>query len=244
MLAGQGELQVVLSSGCGKPHPLGSHLQDLDQLGGEAEIGSQLRGHSPDGCGRLRVLQPDQGRTAGPERARLFPRDGRERLPQIFAVLQTDGGDQRQLRLADVRGVQPASHSDLHDGEVDLALGEPEEGGGGDCLEVGRRLGFNDSFEQRAEILGTDGLAVNAQPLLDRLQMGGSIESGLEARGGGHGGEQGRGRALAVAASDQDRAVVELGIAVPGEELADALQPEPDAQLLQAGEDLLGVQGR
>jgi hypothetical protein len=37
---------------------------------------------------------------------------------------------------------------------------------------------------------------------------------------------------------------VELGIAEPGEKLADALQPEPDSQLLQAGEDLLRVQGR
>jgi hypothetical protein len=37
---------------------------------------------------------------------------------------------------------------------------------------------------------------------------------------------------------------VELGIAEAGEQLADALQPEPDAQLLQAGEDLLRVQGR
>jgi hypothetical protein len=164
----------------------------------------------------------------------------------MLLVLQADRGDQREDRLADVRGVQPASHPDLDHRQIDLLSREREEGGGGDGLEVGRLLRRRpyDPVQIGSEVFLGDAAAVDPDALADGFQVRRGVEAHLPAGGPGHGGEEGRGRALAVAAGHEDRAKPELRIAQVGAETAEAVQAEPHAQPFEAREDLFrAVQG-
>ncbi len=74
----------------------------------------------------------------------------------LFVVLG-DRGDDRDERADNVGRVEPSAHADLEDGDVDLALGELEEGQGGHDLEVGRMI---------------DELPLGHQAVDHRLQLG------------------------------------------------------------------------
>jgi len=50
---------------------------------------------------------------------------------------QGDRGDNRNQRIDDIGGVESAAHADLENGDIDLALGEMEEGQDGQDLEIG-----------------------------------------------------------------------------------------------------------
>ena len=71
------------------------------------------------------------------------------------------------------------------------------------------------------------------------------VEAGAGAGRGGHGGKESGGGALAVAARDEHGGVPELRIALAGEEIADPLHAETDAQRFEPGEERSRIaQGR
>ncbi len=55
-------------------------------------------------------------------------------------MIQGDIGNNRQQRLHDVGGIQPASHAGFQDDGIGLFLGKVEQGHGSDKLKKGGQL--------------------------------------------------------------------------------------------------------
>ena len=69
---------------------------------------------------------------------KLFPRDLLTRLAEHLGVLERDVREQDDLGVDDVRRVEPASETRFDDRCFDVTLGEVEERGCGQRLELGR----------------------------------------------------------------------------------------------------------
>ena len=69
------------------------------------------------------------------EDARLLPRNGRQGIAQLGAMVQADGRDNAQLRRDHIRRIQPPSEPDLDDRHVHLLIGKPLESQPGRNLE-------------------------------------------------------------------------------------------------------------
>ena len=96
----------------------------------------------------------------------------------MLLVVLGDRGDDRDERPDDVGRVEPPAHAHFEDGDVDLELGELDEGQGGHDLEIGRvvdelavgHLAVDDGLERRqpfAEAPFRDDHPVDAYALLD-----------------------------------------------------------------------------
>ncbi len=72
-------------------------------------------------------LQPDEGRRARLDDARLLEGDLLQRVAQDVGVLQVQGGDHGGGRGHDVRGVQPAADAHLDDRFRAAGIAEVEE---------------------------------------------------------------------------------------------------------------------
>ena len=72
---------------------------------------------------------------AGLEDAGLLPRDGREGIAQLGAMVQADGRDNAQFRRDHIRRIQPSAEPDLDDRHVHFLIREPLESQAGSNLE-------------------------------------------------------------------------------------------------------------
>ena len=106
--------------------------KDLD------ERGLPLAGDAPDHPQGRPALTPQTTGTPGLDDARFFEGDLLQRRAEMLLVVLGDRGDDRDERPDDVGRVEPPAHAHFEDGDVDLALGELDEGQGGHDLEVGR----------------------------------------------------------------------------------------------------------
>ncbi len=76
-------------------------------------------------------------RRAETEHCKLLRRDVAHRRPQPTGVLETNIGEHRHGRLHHRGRVVAATEAGLHHRDLDLALGQRPEGGGGEQLELG-----------------------------------------------------------------------------------------------------------
>ena len=100
--------------------------------------------------------------------------------PQVLGVVERDGRDDGDPRVDDVGGVPRAAHADLDDGDVDRRVGEEGVGHADHDLEEAHRdvAARVDHLHVRRDVvvgldeaLGAHRLAVQDDPLPDRLQV-------------------------------------------------------------------------
>jgi len=93
-------------------------------------------GRFADGLVGLGMLGQGDQRAVGAQDAGFFTRDLGDGRAQVFLVVERDVGDDGEDGLDDVGGVETPAQADFEDGDIDLALGEVEEGERGEGLEV------------------------------------------------------------------------------------------------------------
>ncbi len=103
---------------------------------------------------------------------RLLAGDGGEVGPQVLGVLAGDLRHYAHERRDDVRGVEPASHTDLDNADMDAPGGEVGEGERGRRLEEAR-VELLDVGLQVARPLGK-GVLVNRHPVNDAALANGN----------------------------------------------------------------------
>ena len=154
-------------------------------------------------------------------------------------MIQPDRGDHADLRLADVRGVQPAAEARLEDGHVHPPERELDPGRGRDELEEGRGevgLGRGDGRMVRPEDLrqGDDAfirerVPVDLDPLADRDEVRTGVEAGPAAVGALDGLDHRARGALAVGAGDMETRGGALRVGQAGGEHGHPLRAEAGA---------------
>src|SRR5208282_4292702 len=168
-------------------------------------------------------------------------------MAEKFLMVEINGGDDGDLRLDDVGGVEAASEADFVDGEFDLGADEMVEGHGGEAFEEGgvrRELAGGqqlldervDAGERGSEIVVVDFQAVDANALVDALQVRRGVEAGAGAGGVKDGFEDRSGRSLAVGAGDVDAGDGAVGRAETLGEAGDVFEVELlDVRLARRG---------
>ena len=159
------------------------------------------------------LWQRDQ-RAVRAQDAGLFARDEGDGVAEPLHVVERDVGDDGEQRLDDVGGVETAAHAHFEDGEIDLRLGEGFEGDRGQHFEVARVCGEASIGDQAAgtvvdaevepgKVLVADGRTVDANALVDALEMRRGVEADAVASALQDRGQSGSGRTLAVGAGNQ-----------------------------------------
>ena len=145
-----------------------------DVVGGVDGADVEGGGGFADGLVGLGVLREGDEDAVGAEDAGLFAGDGGDGVAEVVLVVEGDVGEDGEERLDDVGGVEAAAEADFEDGDVDLLLGEVEEGEGGEDLEeaggVGEVAGGDEAVggvvdvevEAGEVVVGDRGLAVRS----------------------------------------------------------------------------------
>ena len=81
-------------------------------------------------------------------------------------------------------------------------------------------------FDERDQLVGRAGLAIDGEPLFDSLQVGRAEHAGAIAGGGEHRGDHGRRGAFALGAGDVDDLHAGVGLAEPRQQLPHAVELE------------------
>lgn len=244
--------------GCGGGGSCGGEVAAGKEVGGVDAADVEGDGDLADGLVGFGVLGEGDEDAVGAEDAGFFPGDVGDGGAEVLLVVEGDVGEDGEQGLDDVGGVEAASEAYFEDGEIELQLGEVEEGEGGEGLEVAGRVGelargdegaggVVDLEEEAGEGVvgdlvevwsGAWGEAVGADALGDMDEVRRGIEAGAEACGGGDVGEGGGGAALAVGAGDEDGAEAPLGAAERGGEDAHVVEVELAAGSSGAGGEL------
>jgi len=95
----------------------------IDQTHRAASLACDRRERQP----RLGIARPITTGTSGFMIPPLLARDGRDRVAEIFHVIETNRSDHAQDRRHDVGGIQPPAKSGLDHGDIDVLLREVEE---------------------------------------------------------------------------------------------------------------------
>ncbi len=139
--------------------------------------------------------------------------------PEVLGVVQRDRRDDGDPRVGDVGGVPGAAHADLDDGDVDRRVGEQRVGHAHHDLEEAHRVlaARVDHLHVRGDVvvgldeaLGAHRLAVEHDPLPDRLQVRAGEPAHAQAEAAEQLVDHARRRRLAVGAGhldDRHRAV-------------------------------------
>ena len=156
----------------------------------------------------------------------------RRQSPCAVGVVAPDVGDHGDVGLDDVGGVVAAEQPDLDDRHVDGLVGEPRERRRGEQVEVAgpigeQRLDRRDLGDDLGEVVVADRLAVAADALGDRLEVGAGVGADGEAVGPEQGGDHPGGGALAVGPGDVDDRCGGLRVAEHLHEPAHALERQP-----------------
>src|SRR5208282_6788225 len=115
-------------------------------------------------------------------------------MAEKFLMVEINGGDDGDLRLDDVGGVEAAAEADFVDGEFDLGADEMVEGHGGEAFEEGGMGGEFargqqllderlDAGEGGGEVVVVNLQAVDADALVDTLEVRRGVEAGAGAGG-------------------------------------------------------------
>ena len=165
---------------------------------------------------------------------RLLPTDGGQGPPQVPLVVVLDGGHDRDAQVSGIRGIEAPTEPDLDHRGVDLGIGQRDEAGGGQDLELGGRPGIGldsvhrvqDRLNNRRKRRLTEQVAVHRDPfaIRDEVRLGhGShpVAGGAEHRCG-----EGHHAALPVGAGHQRPAQGSLGVIELGQDPLDALQAQ------------------
>jgi hypothetical protein len=205
-----------------------------------------LRPRDDDARHRSLVRRED-GADAGLEDARLLAGYRLGRSTEPVGVVHAEMRHDRDERAHDVRRVHAPAETRLHDRDVHARLGEREEGGRGQDLEVaGRQLGgagLAHAPGEREELPGGDRSAADADALARRDEMRRRREPRAQpclAQGALH---ERAGRSLAPAPGDVHDAQAILRIAEPPAELRDDLE-RPGSRTQLAPAEILEPGGR
>ena len=156
---------------------------------------------------RRRLGIAADGRIAGAENARLLAADGLARGAEKIHVIEIDAGDDGDVGLVDVGGVEPPAEADLEDDGVERLRGEDLPRRQRAELEIGQRHVAARRFDPR-EALAQRGVVdrppVDADALVVIDQMRRGVEADAIAGAAQDALEHGAGRALAVGAADED----------------------------------------
>jgi len=141
-----------------------------------------------DDSHRLRPLRLADDRNARLDDTGLLSGDGFERPAQLVRVVDADGGENAHVRPKDVRRIEPPAQPHLNDRQVHGFIGEMAKGERGEDLEEGRRVAGRAHpvdvglrvGDERAEGLGRDVVAPDADPLADVHEMRRGVEPRLE----------------------------------------------------------------
>ena len=205
-------------------------------------LAQEVRRGAGDGAGPARLgleaVELAEHGVAALDDGRLLGEDRLTRVAQDLGVLQGDVGEHDDRRRHDVRGVEAPAEPRLQRNGFRTALGEGEQGGDREHLEL-RRL--PDLVRQPWD-LGAHALDGGAEDRLGHratvhdhaLRPAGDVRREVRARAPPVGAQQGlavagRGR-LAVGADDVDDPVLVLRPAEAREQLTHALQPRPHAE--------------
>ena len=160
-------------------------------------------------------------------------------------MIEIDRGDDGDLGLDNVGRIEPAAEAHFVDRKLYTRFSEGHEGERGDALEIGRmslQLALGEqAFDRqmnarpgRGERFIRDVLAIDANALVDALEVGGGVQTGAQAGGAQDRFEHRSRRSFAVRAGDVHAGNPEVRIAERFGEQSDVRQPK----LLHAG--LLG----
>ena len=180
-----------------------------------------------------------------------------------WSVVEPDGHNRGEQRAHDVRGVEPAAHAHLDDGDVDPLVREVLERSRDRELEPGERHGLPaprlqalgrphpgvpgvpDAREHRVELGVRDGRAVvtllDSDALVDVLEVRRRGDADLVALGRQDGADHSADAAFAVGAADVDDRVLVLRVPDAGEEAPHALEAHLDAGHGERIEDRVGL---
>jgi hypothetical protein len=150
-------------------------------------------------------------------------------VAEVLGVVDTDGRDDRNGRVDDVRGVPATAHADLDHRHVDRRVGEGRKCHGGDHLELAHPRAWTprkqpilgllvDELDEGFHLAvgvdvsrGGDRLAVDGDALHGRLQMRAGGAPGATVQGGQERVDDPGHRRLPVGARDVDGRVCALG---------------------------------
>jgi hypothetical protein len=189
------------------------------------------------------------------EDGELLGRDLLERVAEPLGVVEADRREDGQLRRDHVRRVEAAAEAGLDHGDLDARLGEGDEGGGGEELELGDRalivrglaVGGDGRLlgplERAGERILGDRPAPDPDPLTPVADVRRRVGAGADAVGLEQRRRHQRHRGLAVGADDVDRREPVLRHPEQRAEAAHALEPELPADRLARGEDLFRAAG-
>ena len=201
-----------------RPHCDGRRLAfHVSRPIGEMDVAPQLcqwaaplGGKMLDHVAGIRRQHAADDRPAGFENAGLLEGNPGKRITEDFRVVETDAGDDREERLADVGGVEPSAEAHFDHGEIDAAAHEVQEAKSSGQLEKGRLQrvgkGVANLGEQGREFVARNRHAVDLDPFFDGAQVGRGEQAGAISGGPQSAGEHGRGRSFSFAAGDVDNA--------------------------------------
>ena len=165
-------------------------------------------------------------------------------------MVHADAGDDRDQRRDHVRRIEPAAETGFHNGQVQIALGEPEQGQGGAEFKIGDPPRFKDGADARgetAELLLADKAIAHPETFPHIAQMGRGVEPDPVARLGKDREQRGAHRAFAVGAGHVDKSEFFFRAADPIKKGPHGLEPEfylVDLQIVEIGQGFLVVHRR
>lgn len=194
------------------------HLAPVRGGGLEAEVevtadlvqgGRTLRGDGSDGRGRFTLGHAADDRDSRLDDPSLLRGDFAQRLAEDVLMVQADGGDRRDCRRASIGAVQPSAEADFQHHRAAIAPFEMQQrhcrGQVKECrrtasVVVQRIGGLADRGDQFHDFRLCRLRAVDDKPFFQVHQVGRSVQTGADARGGQHGSDHRRRAAFALGA--------------------------------------------
>ncbi len=211
-----------LHHGEGHGHAPGAPPDDLERLA--------------RGAGDRQVAALDDGG--------LLPGDRRDRRPEAVHVVEVDVRHDGHAAVPGVRRVEPATQPDLHEGDIELGLGEMPEDDRGQELELGRVAvasrdlvrDRHDRLDVAGEVIRGDGPAVDGDPLAIGHEVGLGGLAHAQPGGAQRAAREREHAPLAVGAGDERPAHGELRVAQLAEQGSRAPEAQPDPEPPAGGE--------
>ena len=193
---------------------------------------------SPSDDLETRTARSGDGHVAPLDDGGLLAADRLECVAQAIHVVPVDVRDRRHAAIPRVRGIEAPAEADLDESQVHALVREPQEGDGGEELELadlamaaGHPIrGGQDLLHEPGEGRGIDQALPDREPLPVRHEMGlGRAPDPVARRVEGRT-RQGKHAALAVRAGHQRTPEGALGMAQLAEQAADPREAELDPE--------------
>ena len=197
--AQRGIAQARVAAAATGPAPLLLVTREVEVTTEQPQVTAQAFGDSDHRLRRYRVAH--HHRPAGPHHTRLLPADRLAVRAQVVLVVEVDAGDDGAVGVDQVHRVQPATQTDLQNGQLQATGSHQAKDGQGGELKIGQGhplAGLLHPLEMRQQRRLGGNLAAQAAALLEVHQVGRGVHPAAPARLEGDGLEHGAGRALAV----------------------------------------------